>query len=221
MSKINCTRNGCKDVFRSYLVANANYDGVIEIPVIKPEEVVPNRLLSFSKAMKTDDYDQWVHFFEDDVSFERVWNRPKQYLNKLSKFNGVITPDFSLYRDMPLVMQEWNTYRGKALGTWWQENGLHVIPNVRAGDERTYQFCCNGVPHESTICIGSHGCLKVKQDREYFKDGVAEIVLQTSPKRIVVYGSAPADIFDSYRNNGIEILQFDSEFATSRKAVDA
>ncbi len=72
-----------------------------------------------------------------------------QYLAKLKKFNGIITPDFSIYRDMPLVMQQWNTYRGKALGHWWQSNGLNVLPNVRYGDSRTYEFCCAGVPKNS------------------------------------------------------------------------
>ena len=220
MSKINCTRTGCKDVFHAFLVEHANYDGAIEIPIIKPDDAIPNRLISFSKAMKSEDYNQWVHFYEDDTGFERVWNRPRQYLDKLSKFNGVITPDFSLYRDMPLVMQAWNTYRGKALGAWWQDNGLHVLPNVRSGDKRSFSFCCNGVPRQGTICVGSHGCLKIKKEREFFQKGLAEIVRQTCPKRIVVYGAAPADVFDVYRENGIEILQFESEFGISRKAVD-
>ena len=104
MSKINGVRSGCKDVFHSFLVNNATYDGVLEIPIIKPTNQLPNRLITFSKAMRTNDYDQWVHFYEDDSSFERIWNRPNYYLPLLKKFNGVITPDFSLYRDMPLVM---------------------------------------------------------------------------------------------------------------------
>ena len=37
---------------------------------------------------------------------------------------------------------------------------------------------------------------------------------------IVVYGTAPNEIFDQYREMGIEILQFDSEFMQSRKAVN-
>lgn len=105
MSKINSTRSGCRDVFHSFLVSDATYDGDIEIPILRPTDKLPNRLISFSKAMRTDDYDQWVHFYEDDGGFERIWNRPNYYLPQLKKFNGVITPDFSLYRDMPLVMQ--------------------------------------------------------------------------------------------------------------------
>ena len=221
MSKQNGNRSGCKDVFHAFLVSDARYDGYIEIPVIKPEDIIPNRLISFSKAMLTDDYDQWVHFYEDDANFERVWNNPKQYLDRLSKFRGIITPDFSLYRDMPLVMQEWNTYRGKALGSWWQSQGLKVLPNVRFADERSLSFCCNGIAKGSIICIGSHGCLHVKQDREYFKKGLEEVIKKLRPTDIMVYGCTPADVFGICEKSGIRIHKFESEFSLSRKKEGA
>lgn len=71
-------------------------------------------------------------------------------------FRGVISPDFSLYRDMPLVMQQWNIYRNRAIGSWLQMNGVNVIPNVRFGDKRTYDICCEGIDSGSIIAIGSH-----------------------------------------------------------------
>lgn len=89
---------------------NADYDGYIEIPCIRATNSLPNRVLTFSKAISKSnkDYDCWVVFYEDDYEFERLWNNPRAYLEKLSKFNGVISPDYSLYRNMPLVMQQWN-----------------------------------------------------------------------------------------------------------------
>lgn len=218
MSKLNNTRSGCRDVFRAFLVKNADYDGEFEIPVIHPEYSTPNKLIRFSKAIGSTEHDAWVHFFEDDALFERIWNNPQKYLPILKKYNGVITPDFSLYRDMPLVMQAWNTYRGKAIGAWLQSEGLNVICNVRFGDSRTYDFCCNGVPRFCTIAIGSHGCLKVKSDRDIFINGLYHIIHTIHPSRIIVYGTAPDEIFGKYRDAGIEIIQFDSDFAKSRKS---
>lgn len=111
--------NNCRDVFRSFLVKNADYSGEIELPIIRTSVLIPNRVITFSKAMAKgmNDYNQWVIFYEHDENFERLWNTPNKYLAKLKKFNGVISPDFSLYRNMPLVMQMWNTYRGRALAT--------------------------------------------------------------------------------------------------------
>ena len=115
MSKENSTRTGCKDVFRAFLVKNARYAGDLEIPCIEAEDQLPTRLIPFSKAFGSKDYDAWVHFYEDDVGFERLWNQPNKYMPILKKYAGVISPDFSVYRDMPLVMQQWNIYRSRAM----------------------------------------------------------------------------------------------------------
>ena len=135
------------DVFHAFLVKNAEYDSYIELPIIKTSNYLPGKLIPFSIAMARNctDFDCWVMFFEHDVKFERLWNNPVRYLSKLKKFKGVITPDFSLYRNMPLVMQMWNTYRNRALAYWLQNNVIEVIPNVRFGDERTYSFCFDGI----------------------------------------------------------------------------
>ena len=221
MSKSNCARSGCKDVFHAFLLKSANYAGELEIPVINPTTAIPNKLIPFSKAMRTDDYNQWVCFYEDDTLFERLWNSPRKYLPKLAKFNGIITPDFSLYRDMPLIMQIWNIFRSRALGHWLQDNGLEVVVNVRWGDRRTHFFTCLGAPKNSIIAIGSVGCIKLLEDRQHFVEGLDYVVKKLKPKTIVVYGAAPDYIFEQYKKQGIKVLQFDSETAKAHKAGDA
>ena len=211
------------DVFHSYLVEEADYEGYIELPKIKTSNHIPTKLVPFSKAMSKswNDFDCWVMFYEHDVKFERLWNNPKLYLKKLKKFKGVISPDFSLYRNMPLVMQQWNTYRSRALAVWLQKNDIELIPNVRFNDERTYDFCFDGIEKLKTIAVGTHGCIKNKIDKDYFKKGIAELVKRLSPKTIIVYGATPDDIFKTYKDAGIEIISFESEFSKSRKQVVA
>lgn len=215
--------NSNYDVFHSFLVEDADYEGYIELPKIKTSNLIPEKLVPFSKAMSKswNDYDCWVMFYEHDVKFERLWNNPKRYLEKLKRFKGVISPDFSLYRNMPLVMQQWNTYRSRALAVWLQNNGIEVIPNIRFNDERTYDFCFDGIEQFKTIAVGTHGCIKNKIDKEYFKKGLAELVKRLSPKTIIVYGATPDDIFKVYKDAGIEIISFESEFSKSRKQVIA
>lgn len=217
MSVINGTRKVSRDVFNSFLVKNANYDGMQEIPVIMPTDKLPGRIIPFSKAMKTKDFAQWIHFYEYDCKFADVWDKPRKYISHLSKFQGLITPDFSLYRDMPLVMQEWNTYRGKALGHWWQSQGLNVIPNVRWSDGRTYKFCCNGIPANATICVGSYGSLRDSRNREFFRKGLEFVVSELHPLCIVVYGGIPDDVFSCCTEEGIKLLHFPGGYWAGRK----
>ena len=219
MSRINADRPGCKDVFHSFMVANATYAHTLEIPCIKPETSLPTKLISFSKSISSSDTDSWIHFYEDDVCFERVWSHPHRYLPILKKYAGVIAPDFSLYRDMPLVNQVWNIYRSRAIATWLQDNGIAVIPNVRWGDERTFDVCCAGISKHSVIAIGSHGCIKLAGERTYFQNGLAYVVDSLLPRTIIVYGSAPASIFGKYKKVGVDILCFSSDCALAHRKV--
>ena len=204
-------KRGCKDVFNAFLVALATYAGFFEIPVIQPTNWVPNRLVPFSKAISSRDHGQWIHFYEFDYLFERLWRNPRRYLPIFKRFNGVILPDFSLYRDMPLVMQLWNVYRSRAIGCWLQRNGIKVIANVRWGDRRTHRVCCDGISRGCTIAVGTVGALRGTEDRLYFTEGLAYVVRQLAPRAIVVYGPAPDEVFGKYRDSGIEIIHFDSE----------
>ncbi len=220
MSNNASARKRCKIDFNVFLVRDAKYDGMLGIPCVKAGLYKPKKVISFSKCTSAKVFDSWVHFYEDDVVIEKIWNDPQKYLPILSKFEGIISPDFSLYRDMPLAMQYWNIYRNHALAAWFQKNGVKVIPNIRYGDERTHAAACLGIEKHGTIAIGSHGCIKVLKDREVFIAGLDSIVKLTEPRSIVVYGTTPDYIFDKYKIKGIEIHQFDSEFALSRKRVN-
>ncbi len=218
MTKINGIRKGCKDVFNAFLVAFADFAGFFEFPVIRPCYDIPNRLISFSKCISYKNHDFWVHFFEDDYLFERLWRNPRKNLPILQRFNGVILPDWSLYRDMPLVMQLWNIYRSRAIGAWLQVNGVKVIPNIRYGDRRTYKVCTDGIPKHSVIAVGTHGTLKNLDDHETFIKGLDVVIKRVLPISIVVYGACPDSIFQKYRDMGIRIYQFQSEFGKSRNS---
>ena len=217
--KLNKLRPGCQDVWNAFLVAQAQYTGAFEFPIVQPTNYCPNRLIAFSKAVHSSDYDQWVHFYEDDWLFERMWRNPKRYLELLRRFNGVILPDFSIYRDMPLVMQLWNIYRSRSIGIWLQQNGIKVIVNVRFGDRRTFCRCCDGLSKHISIAIGTHGTLKNPEDRAIFCEGLEVIVRLLEPRVIIVYGAAPMAIFRKYQDMGIDIIQFDSSYAVSHKGA--
>jgi hypothetical protein len=206
-------RSSCKDVFKAFLVKNAKYEGNLEIPVIKGIKDTPNKVISFMDAMKnsTKDFNQWVHFYIDDFHFIKIWNRPKDYLKRLKKFKGVILPDFSVYRDMPLVMQYWNIYRSRAIGNFLQSNGIKVIVNIRYGDERTYECSCLGAPHNSIIAIGTNGTIQNIIDRGYIDKGFDYVINTLNPKVIVIYGGVTKHIQKVCNDNNIRIVNFRSE----------
>lgn len=217
MAKYNCDRPGCVDVFRASLVENAEYAGELDIPALKPTDALPDELTPFSQAISSGTRKGWVHFYEDDSKFERVWTSPKRYLRILEQFDGAIAPDFSVYRDMPLVMQQWNIYRSHAISHALQAHGQNVIANLRFGDERTFKTACLGIPHQATFAVGTHGLLRDSRNRELLAKGLEYAVSFLEPKAIVVYGSAPESIFGDFGKRGVRIIRFDSRFSETHR----
>ncbi len=207
------------DVFKSELVQGARFSPVYEFPLLEPVNFRPNQALPFEKVYKATNCNHWVHFYTHDRHFECVWNSPGRYLPVFQRFAGVITPDFSLYREMPLSMQIWNTYRNRAIAFWLQREGVPTVPNVRWGDERTYEFAFEGLPTGGTVAVSAHGTLQKKADRDYFKKGLACMVERLQPQTVITYSRTPNDIFAEHKQRGLEIIEIPYYAATLRKEV--
>ncbi|MDO4575902.1 MAG: DUF4417 domain-containing protein [Planctomycetia bacterium] len=163
----------------------------LDIPAMWSEiHVEPNRLIPFNqvKTFRGDRANIGVHFFLDDYQFERVWNRPERYAQMLDGFACVTTPDFSMYSDMPQVMQMWNHYRKQLIGQFWQNRGLTVVPTLNWSSQRSFQFCFDGIPKHSTVAVSSVGCCKNPTVREKWIQGMNMAVQVLQPRNILFYG---------------------------------
>lgn len=207
------------DSTKAFLVKDALYDGIYEMPILNGTTVLPNDVILFSDSIYNNDYNKFVVFYEQDYKFERIWNNPKRYLKIMQKFKGVISPDFSLYRNMPLSMQIFNTYKNRAIAHYYEKNNINVIPNIRFSDTRSYDFCFDGVPKNGIVAIGTLGCIKRKFDKIHFKLGLDALVQKINPRTIIVYGAKPIDIFQKYENMGINIVNFESKTSQIHKKV--
>nr|WP_281421165.1 DUF4417 domain-containing protein [Gordonibacter massiliensis (ex Traore et al. 2017)] len=158
------------------------------MPIMKGCMARPKKLLGFNYAKTAKDCACAVHFFIDDYQFERVWNSPEKYLELLKRFDCVLTPDFSCYMDMPLPMQRWNEYRRRALGNWWQRNGVKVVPTISWSDQRSYAFCFDGLPKRATVAISTVGVKTDEAALAAWCDGMAAAMSALHPKRVLLYG---------------------------------
>lgn len=217
MTKLNMNKKCCKDVFNAFMVDKAFYTNDFEIPCIEKVTDVPNRLIPFSKINQSNDKDCWIHFYEHDYIIERIWKYPQKYLDLLKEYNGVILPDFSLYRDMPIIYQCFNIYRSRAVGRWLLDNGIKCIANIRFGDDRTLGIACSGIPEGSTVAIGSHGAMKNKEDRLIIESGIEGILNQINPQNLIIYGTINDRIKTQCKHNRTNLIVFESDFSLSRR----
>lgn len=173
------------------------YVGKYDIPVMEPcniEIADTDRFVRFCDWKQVKDPENCIaHFYYDDYKFVQAWRTPEKYLEKLSRFKAVLSPDFSLYTDFPKTLQILSCYRRQWLGAYWQDNGIEVIPCILWGDVDTFDFCFDGIPQNSIVSVSSVG-IKRKPDwngrqQDIFKRGYDEMIKRVNPSRVLLYGT--------------------------------
>lgn len=222
-------RAGCKDVWNAYMAEDARFSphDIPFCPTTATE--LPHALVTWEEAkaiykknisVESDfKYDAFVCFYIDDYKFDGprgIWHDANHALKVLCHFAGVISPDFSTYQDFPEPIKIYATYRMRLMGYWLGRNGIAVINNVRWGTDETYWYCFDGIPKNSIVCIGTVGGSPRKYiNRDRFESGLREMVRVLLPHTILVYGSANYKCFEELKEQGINIVVFQSQMSSA------
>ena len=73
-------------------------------------------LIGYDKINQSDEKEKTVHFFLDDYRFESIYKNPDDKTERLKKFNAVMSPDFSMFTEMPVSLQLYNCFRNRWVG---------------------------------------------------------------------------------------------------------
>lgn len=166
-----------------------NVSGFYQMPVLTRTYAKPESLIGFNYVKTTKPQKGvGVHFFVDDYQFERVWNNPQKYIEKLVAFDCVCTPDFSLYVEMPMAMKIWNVYRSRLIGQMLQESGANVIPTLSWCEKDTFSFCFDGIEPRGTVAVSTIGVKQADENYQLWKDGMDEAIRRLKPSHVIVYG---------------------------------
>ncbi|MCM1367487.1 MAG: DUF4417 domain-containing protein [Roseburia sp.] len=169
--------------------------GKYDIPIIRKQSIDISALKSISFChTRYDDNrskQRMVHFFLHDYRFECVYENPDILLEKLKQYVCVLTPDFSLYMDMPISLQVYSIFKNRWCGAFWQSKGMTVIPTVSWSDERSFEFCFDGIERGSIVAVSTHGSRNAKED---FLRGYRELLKKIEPCSIICYGKPFAEM---------------------------
>lgn len=216
-----------KDVFGAYLLHGAYYDGFYDIPVLEKNDEInlPSKLVPYSK-LNTIEYDNYLycHFYQDDYVFDGlygIWNSllyNQQYkkgfnLEKFNKVYAIITPDYSLYCDMPRVLQIYNVYRSRTVGYFLNRLGFRVVANVKWTDEISYEYCFSGITYGSIVAVSTLGCLRANADKKIFIAGFIELIKRIRPKCIILYGTLNDELKKILESNEQNYIFFPSQIS--------
>lgn len=186
--------------------------GESEMPIIRRSGTTPLKLTAFNSARAERKPCGGVHFFIDDYQFERVWRNPSAYVNMLGRFQCALSPDFSLFVDMPEPMKIWNVFRNRLLGSWWQKNGIDVIPSVSWADPDSFRYCFAGIEPNGVVAVSTIGSGRSGRTRSLWGMGAEEMVRRLQPHTVLVYGEGiqfdhgGAEVI-TFKNTGIDRLR--------------
>ena len=183
-----------------------------QMPVIQNNNFIPNDLIGFNYAKTSKEKNVGIHFYIDDYQFERVWNSPEQYIDVLKEYDCVLSPDFSLYMDMPMPMKIWNVYRSRQIGQYWQSEGIKVIPTISWAEKETFEFCFKGIEKGSIISVSTIGVKRNKEALKIWQEGMDAMIEEIEPSVILVYGGKL-----DYDYGDIKVLYFNNKVTERMK----
>lgn len=183
-----------------------------QMPVIRKTDHYPETLIGFNYAKTSEEKYAGIHFFVDDYQFERVWNYPEKYVDILLPYDCILSPDFSLYLDMPMPMKIWNVYRSRQIGAFYQDRGIIVIPTLSWAEPDTYQFCFRGIEKGSVVAVSTVGVKESKESLSVYFDGMAEAIRQIEPSVVLEYGG---DVGFDY--GGIKVKRYKNQVTENWK----
>ena len=160
-----------------------------QMPIIHKTNFVPSDMIGFKYVMAdTSEKKVGIHCFIDDYQFERLWNRPDEYIELVRPYECMLSPDFSLYTDMTMPTKIWNVYRSRLIGAYYQAMGIEVIPTVQWAEAATFEFCFKGIEKGGTVAVSTIGVKEDPYCLELWNAGIQEMIKQVKPKTILVYG---------------------------------
>lgn len=164
-------------------------DGFWQMPRIPRCDYVPADLIGFNYVLSTEPKDDTaVHFYIDDYQFERVWNMPHEYIDKIARWGAALSPDFSLYMDMPRAMKLWNVYRSRLIGQMMSDAGALVIPTLSWAEPETFEFAFDGIEPGGVVSVSTVGVKRHTDSMEIWRAGMDAAIEKLSPSCVLEYG---------------------------------
>lgn len=133
-----------------------------DIPIMKKEEIdisgisKRNILNGYNINSSQNSSNTILINFNYDNILNRIWNDPLKYVPRYQTFYAVCTHDYNIYSNMNLNEIRYNVYKNIWLGCLWQHYGIKVIPTIQWGDERTFDFCFDGVERGSVVIVSAY-----------------------------------------------------------------
>lgn len=190
------------DFFGNFYTLGADFTGKYKFPVLQQQRNLPDKMaLPINYMLSTQNLnDNWFHCFVGDKQFNRFWYSFDKYIPYLKSVGGIISTDFSIYRNDDEDIQIRNIYRNRVMAYAMQKVNPNTIPTAGFGAENTWNWCFDGLPFHSTVAITTNGTLTDPEAQRLFVGGVDALVQTVKPYALVICGNYPNWLNTKYPN---------------------
>ncbi|MBQ7634319.1 MAG: DUF4417 domain-containing protein [Bacteroidaceae bacterium] len=185
---------------------SALFSGKYGIPLLNAYTAsIPKSFITFGELSSTGDPNSCVTGFDNDYIIDRLWTAPNRYIEKLSRYQCMAEPDYSLKVNHPLSLQIANTFRSHAVSYYMQEHGIMVLPTISWSSTPSFDFCFDGHSKGGAVLVSTIGVLRDERSRMYFHIGFNEMLKRISPDAVILYGDVNEEIM-SWMPKHLEII---------------
>ena len=165
----------------------------------REDEVKPGMMFLWNSNKFPDDCKRGVcAFYVDDFRFENIckdFNAMVEAGERIKAWNfaAAISPNWSMWRNMPHALQVYVTYKVRYVARYWQEMGIKVIPDINWSDEQSYEFCFDGIPKNAPVAAvqcrtTNTGTAQFAESKKYFLMGLRTALERLTPRKLLIYG---------------------------------
>ena len=197
------------------LIDSSRLDGFYQMPIIRKVYFIRDVLIGFNYMLTSKNKNVGIHCFIDDYQFERLWSSPQEYVEKIAEYDCFLSPDFSLYMDMPMAMKIWNIYRSRLIGQFLQDCGVCVIPMISWAEPETFTFCFDGIEPGGVVAVSTIGVKREENSFHIWKQGMDEMIKRIRPQTILCYGGEV-----EYDYKGVPVVYYENHVTEKFKSQD-
>lgn len=190
-----------------------NFPQLAQVNYLPEEPVYP---LNYLKSTLTKGR-YWYHCFTAERNFHRLYNCFSDYVELLRQAKGLISADFSLFRDYPEKVLIAKCRANRLVDYALQQAGIPMIPTAGFADESSWEWCFDGLPLNSTVAVTTNCLGRDREAHRLFVGGINAMVEKIHPTAIVVCGKVSDWLPKRHANIRIVHIPSYSEMWSERK----
>jgi|GEM_PF-1879833 len=186
------------------MVGKYNFPQLDKVNYIPEEPAYPFNYLKSTVTKGS----YWYHCFTAERNFHRLYNSFADYIELLKQAKGLISADFSLFRDYPEEILIEKCRANRLVDYALQQSGISMIPTAGFAGESSWEWCFDGLPIDSTVAITTNCLGRDRETHRLFVGGVNTMIKKIHPTAIVICGKVPDWI--SRKHPDIQIIHIKS-----------